>query len=98
MLIQANVNSNWIRLPEANFNITTLSARVLYSFTTDFFIKLFTQWNNDREKAGINFLLNYRYKPGSDIFVVYDNGFTTADGFQEKNRTLLLKIAHMFRL
>ena len=98
LLVQANVNSNWIRLPEANFNITTLSARVLYSFTTDFFVKLFTQWNNDREKAGINFLLNYRYRPGSDVFLVYDNGYTTADGFQEKNRTLLLKIAHTLRL
>jgi hypothetical protein len=89
---------NWIRLPEGNLNIQTLSSRLLYSFTTDFFLKLFVQWNNDKEFMSANFLLNYRFQPGSDIFFVYDHGFNTAYSLEQTNRAILIKLSYLLGL
>jgi hypothetical protein len=88
-------NFNWIRLPEGNLNVQTLSNRLLYSFTTEFFIKLFTQWNNDKELVSANFLLNYRFRPGSDLFFVYDHGFNTENGLYQTNRAILIKLSYL---
>ena len=86
---------NWLRLPQDNFNVQTLSNRLIYSFSTDFYVKLFAQWNNDRELASVNFLVNYRFKPGSDIYLVYDQGFDTISGLEDRSRALLVKVSYM---
>jgi hypothetical protein len=83
---------DWIRLPQGNLNIHTLSNRLQYSFSTDFFVKLFVQWNNDKEFASANFLLNYRYRPGSDIFLVFDSAYGTDPTLTRRNRSVLLKL------
>lgn len=95
---ELDYEGNWLRLPEGNVSIHTLSSRWLYSFTTDFFVKLFVQWNNDKESFSTNFLLNYRYRPGSDIFFVFDHGFDTFDGLSRRNRSLLLKWSYLLNL
>ncbi|HAA75552.1 TPA: hypothetical protein DCE37_10555 [Candidatus Latescibacteria bacterium] len=96
--IETNWNSNWIRLPQVHLNITAMSTRILYSFSTDFFVKLFAQWNNDRESVSTNFLLNWRYRPGSDVFLVFDNGFGTEGNFHRKNRSVLVKWSYLLGL
>jgi len=89
---------NWLRLPQANLSIHTLSNRLQYSVSTDFFMKLFVQWNNDSETFSTNFLLNYRYRPGSDLFLVVDNGFDTFSGLQRRNRSVLAKWSYLWNL
>ena len=96
--IELIYDGSWLRLPQAKFNIQALSTRILYSFTTDFFVKIFAQWNNDSESVGANVLLNYRFRPGSDIFFVYDHGFGTADNFHQTNRAVLLKASYLIGL
>jgi hypothetical protein len=93
--IETDYEVNWVRLPEGNFNIQALSSRLIYSFSTDLYMKLFTQWNNDTESVGVNFLMNYRFRPGSDIYLVYDQGFDTLNGLDERNRALLVKVSYM---
>ena len=89
---------NWIDLPQANFSIHALSARLLYSFTTDFYVKSFTTWNNDEQSVGTNLLLNYRYRPGSNLFLVFDSGFDTLSGLNRRNRSLILKLSYQLDL
>ena len=96
--IELIYDGNWIRLPEANLNIQALSTRLIYSFTTDFFFKIFAQWNSDSESVGANFLLNYRFRPGSDIFFVYDHGFGTAGDLHQTSRAVLLKVSYLIGL
>jgi len=93
--IETDYEVNWLRLPQGNFNIQALSSRVIYSFSTDLYMKLFTQWNNDTESVGVNFLMNYRFRPGSDIYLVYNQGFDTLDGLNERNRAVLVKVSYM---
>jgi len=61
-------------------------------------VKLYAQWNNDDEAIGLNFLANYRFRPGSDLFLVYDQAFGTEAGLAEKNRALLLKLSYLVGL
>jgi len=96
--IETDYEINLLRLPEGNLNMHVLSNRLIYSFTTDFYLKLFTQWNNDRELASLNFLLNYRFRPGSDIYLVYDQGFDTISGLDERTQALLIKVSYLFGL
>ncbi len=86
--------SNWIRLPQGKLSLNTLGARVIYSLTTDFFFKLFAQWNNDKELVSTNFLVNYRFRPGSNLFFVFDQAFGTESGIAQRNRAVLMKIAY----
>ena len=96
--LETEYDINWIRLPQGNVNIQTFVSRLLYSFSTDFFVKVFAQWNNDQERVSANFLLNYRFRPGSDLFLVYDQGFGTEDGLAEQNRAVLLKLSYLVGL
>ena len=61
---------NRVDLPnEAPFNVNIFGSRIVYSFTTTLFAKLFAQWNSDDEVISTNFLLNYIYRPGSDFIL-----------------------------
>ena len=73
---------NRINLPnETPFNVNVFGSRIVYSFSTQLFAKLFAQWNSDDEVISTNFLVNYIYRPGSDFYLVfnqtYDSGGAT---------------------
>ncbi len=105
LTFEAEYQGDWIRFPQGQqgttadqLNIHTLSNRLQYSFSTDFFVKLFVQWNNDKAFASANFLLNYRYGPGSDIFVVFDSTYDTDTGLARRNRSVLVKLSYLLSL
>ena len=95
---ELSYEGNWLRLPQGNLSIHTFSNRLLYSFTTDFFVKLFVQWNSDKELVSTNFLLSYRYRPGSDFFLVFDNAYETVSGLDRRNRSVLVKLSYQLNL
>ena len=64
---------NRVELPnETPFNVNIFGSRIVYSFTTTLFAKLFAQWNSDDEVISTNFLFNYIYRPGSDFYLVFN--------------------------
>ena len=68
---------NRVTLPEGSFDTNIFGGRVIYSFSTDLFAKLFVQWNSDRNLVTTNFLVNYIYQPGSDFYVVFNQTYGT---------------------
>ena len=90
---------NTVDHPAGGFATTTLSNRVLYSFTTDLFVKSYIQWNDLDEKLSANVLVGWEYRPGSEIYLVYDesrDGVGRA-GLIPRNRMLLAKWTYKFR-
>ena len=63
--------------PRQTTRATSLNFRVSHSFSPDFYLKGFIQYNDDRNTASFNFLWWYHYKPGSDLYVVYNQGWDT---------------------
>jgi hypothetical protein len=92
----AQYQHNRIRLPIENGNFSTnlLIGRVTWGRTTRIFNKLFVQWNDADKKVNLNFLFNYRYMPGSDIYIVYNEQWDTETALRTKIRTIIAKLTY----
>ena len=78
--LEGTYEFNHINLPNGAFNTHLFGHRFLYSFSPDMFVRGFLQWNSAQELVGGNFLFNYRYLPGSDLFLVYNQVWDTEGG------------------
>jgi len=87
---------NNVHLPTGEFKTNALSSRFLYTFSTDLFLRGLMQWNSKREIIGINALCSWRYRPGSDIFLVYNQAWDTEGGGQ-LNRSLQFKLTNFWK-
>ncbi len=72
---------------------------MLYAFTTDLFVKSYIQWNDLDQKLSANLLVGWEYRPGSELYLVYDE---IRDRFASphlapRNRLLLAKLTYKFR-
>ena len=84
---------NRIRLPEpyndADFYL--VGPRFDLTFTRNLFWTTFIQYNNQIDNLNINSRFQWRFKPVSDLFLVYtDNYFPST--FSVKSRAIVLKI------
>ncbi len=105
-LFSLSVNYNQIRLPQGfnDSDLWLISPRADITFSRAVFLTTFVQYNNQTNNMNVNARFQWRFKPVSDLFVVYtDNYFTqdfsTADSrfftpFQSKNRAIVLKLTY----
>jgi hypothetical protein len=78
LLVENSYTRNVITLPKRPAYVTnTLSTRVSYSFSPDLFLKTYIQYNDASRTASLNILFWYIYRPGSDFYIVYDQGWDT---------------------
>jgi len=94
--VESDYEFNQVDLPQGDFLTNVLSNRFIYSFSPDLFVRGFVQWNSEGEVVGGNFLFNYRYRPGSDIYLVYNQAWDTEEGFDQLNRSLQLKTTYFW--
>lgn len=99
LLVEPNYTVNVVDLPgRPTYTTHTLNTRVSYSFSPDLFVKGFTQYNSDRKVASFNVLLWYVYRPGSDLYVVYDHGWDTdlpgPASMRTRSRSLAVKMTY----
>jgi hypothetical protein len=59
-------------LPPSEFLATLVQARLGLTFTTRLFLDALVQYNTDADDLSSNLRLNYKYRPGSDLYVVYN--------------------------
>ena len=88
--VSSDYEFNRVCLPEGNFETNAMSNRLLYTFSTDMFARGLVQWNSNREIVGFNGLWNWRYLPGSDLFLVYSQVWDT-EGDGQLHRSLQFK-------
>jgi hypothetical protein len=78
LLVETSYTRNHIVLPaSAPYVTNVLSARVSYSFSAALFVKSYIQYNDASHSASLNLLLWCIYRPGSDLYIVYDQGWDT---------------------
>jgi hypothetical protein len=71
-------------------------ARIVYSFTPRLFAKVFTQYNSDDARFRFNLLVNWIHRPGSNLFLVYNEEQDTGGAnWRSRNRTLLAKFNYL---
>lgn len=86
---------NRIALSQGAFNTNIFGGRVVYSFSTNMFTKLYVQWSSDRNLITTNFLVNYIYRPGSDFYLVFNQTYGTESRTAElMDTTLVAKVTY----
>ncbi len=95
--LEGKYEFNRISLPDGAFNTHLFGCRFLYSFSPEMFVRGFLQWNSAQELVGGNFLFNYRYRPGSDLFLVYNQIWDSEGALQQASRSLQLKLSYYWQ-
>ena len=80
LVVETQYQFERVELPAGSFNANLVASRIVYSFSTRLFAKVFAQWNSADEVASANFLLNYIYRPGSDFYLVFNQVFDEDGG------------------
>ena len=81
-ILSFNFNFNDIRMPEPYQNATILliGPKLELSLTKTLFWSTFVQYNSQAENFNVNSRLQWRFRPMSDLYIVYtDNYFTLTD-------------------
>jgi hypothetical protein len=100
LAVEPRVSIDRVTLPFGDFTSRLVGSRVTYTITPMLFVSGLVQYNSANSSVGTNLRLRWVYRPGSELFVVYNDGRdTTGPGFLPhlQNRSLVLKVNRLFR-
>jgi hypothetical protein len=78
--------------PYGSTSLLLIAPRVEINFSNNLFWTTFLQFNNQNNNFNVNSRLQWRYKPMSDIFLVYSDNYFTDPFLKNKNRALVFKM------
>ena len=90
---------NAIQLPDPwnTRRFWLIGPRLDVTFTNKLYFTAFAQYNEQQKNVNLNTRLQWRYRPASDLFIVYtDNYFP--ETFAVRNRALVLKFTYWWNL
>jgi len=81
------------------YNIWIIDNWVKYQITKDIFTRIFFESNLDSHQHQLNFLVGYNYRPGSYLYLAYNEQRDNSAGrFWLKNRVLMLKATYLWSI
>ena len=89
-------STNWVDLPEGAFTTHLASARLQLAFRNDLALLSLFQYNDSSKQFSTNVRFNWIPRPGSDLFIVYNELDDTRGGLGVKNRSLVVKLNYLF--
>ncbi len=97
--LSAAFSYNRLNFPEPflDFELFLIGPKLEFTFTNNFFLTTFLQYNTQIENFNINCRLQWRFKPLSDLYIVYSDNYDT-NNFGNKNRALVLKFNYWFSI
>lgn len=78
--------------PYPSANITRIGPKVELSFTKSLFLSTLIQYNTQQELVNINARLQWRFKPMSDLYLVYTDNYDPLLNIQ--NRAIVIKFIY----
>jgi hypothetical protein len=99
LAVEPGISVNQVTTPFGDFTTELYSSRVTYTATPLMFVSGLVQYNSARDSVSTNVRLRWEYQPGSELFVVYNEGRdTTTSGLPDlQNRSLIVKVNRLFR-
>ena len=97
--VEPTASVNWVDLDQGAFRRTLVGSRVTYSVTPMMFVSALVQYSAGTNSLSTNARLRWEYRPGSELFVVYnDQRDTLARRFPDlTNRAVVVKINRLIR-
>jgi hypothetical protein len=98
--VEPTYSLNHVSLVEGEFTTHLAGSRVTYSMTPLMFVSALLQYNSGMATVSTNARFRWEYRPGSELFVVYnDERNTLTRSFPSlNNRALIVKINRLFRV
>lgn len=95
--LSSNISYNYISLPEPwnNTEFWLIGSKIDITFTNKLFFATLFQYNEQSKNFNLNSRFQWRYKPASDLYVVYTNNHMLAP-YSGRNWSLTLKLNYWF--
>jgi hypothetical protein len=90
---------NQLRLPQpwGHTNFWLIGPKVDVTMTNKLFFTTYVQYNEQLKNTNVNARLQWRYRPASDLFLVYTDNYLNVP-FSVRNREVLLKFTYWWTL
>ena len=98
--VEPGIAVNWVDLTEGSFVAKLLTARVTYNLSPRQALMGLVQYNSAGDVIGANVRFRWEFRPGSDLFVVYNEGRDTSLGVNRSelsSRSFVVKVTRLFR-
>lgn len=79
--------------PWGNNAYLLIGPKIDLTLTNRFFYTTYIQYNQQQNNLNLNMRLQWRYKPASDLFLVYSNNYYSSP-FTSKNNAFILKFTY----
>ena len=98
-IITASYTHDEIILPHLSKKVylDLIGPKIELSFTKSIFFTTFIQYNSQIKNVNINARFQWRFKPMSDLFIVYSDNYYS-ENFGEKNRGVVLKFVYWLNI
>ncbi len=99
LLTEFQWNYNDVTLPQGDFTATIYTVRLDAAFSPDLRLNTLAQYNEAAQLAGVNVRFNWIYKPGANLFVVYNHNWVapTFSARETARRELIVKFNYLWQ-
>ncbi len=97
---EVQYSRNDVKMPWGDFLVNLSTVRLDYTFSPRMTVRSLTQYNTSTHEISNNVRFNFIYKPGSDIYIVYNDQSQTGlpvDVFGRKDRQLVVKATYLLQ-
>lgn len=97
-------DSTWsytdIDLPAGAFDFHIVQQRLGVSLTPNLFSNTYVQYNDFDELLSLNFRFNWIYRPGTDLFLVFNQNWDAPglDDLSTADRAIILKVKYLLQI
>ncbi len=96
--VQAEYDKLHFPGPYGSAELFLISPKIEINFSTKVFWTTFLQYNTQANNYNINSRFQYRYRPMSDLFLVYTDNYFTAPFLKNKNRAIVFKLNYWLNM
>jgi Domain of unknown function (DUF5916)/Carbohydrate family 9 binding domain-like len=97
IIMSTSFNSLQLPAPWGNTQFWLIGPRIDATLTNKFFMTAFLQYNEQLKNMNLNARVQWRYKPASDLFLVYTDNYYPAP-LAVRNRAFVLKWTYWWNL
>lgn len=95
--VGVSYNDIWLPQPWGRNTFWLVGPRLDVTMTNKLFFTAFAQYNEQQNNVNLNTRLQWRYKPASDLFIVYTDNYLP-ETFGVKNRSVVLKFTYWWNI
>jgi hypothetical protein len=99
LALEPSYVANWVDLPQGVSRTHLVGTRATFTMTPTMFTSALVQYNSGAKAVSANVRLRWEYRPGSELFVVYnEQRDTMTPSFPDLvNRAFIVKVNRLFR-